>query len=570
MVPPVMRCHYEVLEVERDAGPDILKKQYRKLALKFHPDKNPDDPEGAKQTFQLIQQAYEVLADPQERAWYDNHREQILRGARGEKLDEEGLDVFQYFTSACYSGFGDDDGGFFGVYREVFNTLAAEDLEFVTEETEAEIPGFGGPCDEYETVVGPFYAYWAGYSTSRSYTWLDKYDTRQGENRWVKRKMEAENKKVRDKARKERNEAVRNLVGFVRKRDKRVAEQSRKLAERAAQNKQKTAEFQARQRQERRELFSAAHGDQAGFGMGELEDQLRQLEGQYSDSEEEDFNDDSGEEGSGDQDEDGGEEESLGEEVDSLYCVACDRQFRSEAARENHETSRKHKENLQRLVAEMQEEEEEAAAVKLKSDILEVNSGGDVNELTDITSDEEIKSAVIELPTSSKGRSKKQKKKQKKRVVLATGSDIDSDDAPAAGETVVSNGVSEEATEIDVTVSKKARRKNKKKLKSEAAVVDSDPVELILEPEEAVIADINEEKDVKESRGKKSKKSKLKAAEPEVELSSGDLTCAQCKSQFLSKNKLFSHLKTTGHSVYLPKSDTTATNSSNSKSKRKK
>ena len=60
MVPPVMRCHYEVLEVERDAGPDILKKQYRKLALKFHPDKNPDDPEGAKQTFQLVQQAYEV------------------------------------------------------------------------------------------------------------------------------------------------------------------------------------------------------------------------------------------------------------------------------------------------------------------------------------------------------------------------------------------------------------------------------------------------------------------------------------------------------------------------------
>lgn len=74
------------------------------MFVKYHPDKNPDDPEGAKATFQVIQQAYDVLSDPQERAWYDNHREEILRGARGEKLDEDGVDIFQYFTSSCYSG----------------------------------------------------------------------------------------------------------------------------------------------------------------------------------------------------------------------------------------------------------------------------------------------------------------------------------------------------------------------------------------------------------------------------------------------------------------------------------
>ena len=69
-MPQVMKCHYEVLEVERNADDTTLKKQYRKLALKvaihkygimsvkififqYHPDKNPDDPEGAKATFQV-------------------------------------------------------------------------------------------------------------------------------------------------------------------------------------------------------------------------------------------------------------------------------------------------------------------------------------------------------------------------------------------------------------------------------------------------------------------------------------------------------------------------------------
>ena len=84
------------------------------------------------------------------------------------------------------------------------------------DDEDEEFPSFGKSDDDYESVVGPFYAFWSSYSTARSFSWLDKYDTRQGENRWVKRKMEAENKKVRDKARKERNEAVRNLVNFVR------------------------------------------------------------------------------------------------------------------------------------------------------------------------------------------------------------------------------------------------------------------------------------------------------------------------------------------------------------------
>lgn len=69
MVQAAMRCHYEVLGVSRDASDEELKKAYRKLALKWHPDKNIDNEQEAKENFQLVQQAYDVLTDPHERAW---------------------------------------------------------------------------------------------------------------------------------------------------------------------------------------------------------------------------------------------------------------------------------------------------------------------------------------------------------------------------------------------------------------------------------------------------------------------------------------------------------------------
>ena len=63
------RCYYDILGIPRDASDSELKKAYRRLALKHHPDKNPDAVEEYTRLFNTIKQAYEVLSDPQERAW---------------------------------------------------------------------------------------------------------------------------------------------------------------------------------------------------------------------------------------------------------------------------------------------------------------------------------------------------------------------------------------------------------------------------------------------------------------------------------------------------------------------
>ncbi len=74
------RDYYEVLGVARNASPEELKKAYKKLALKYHPDRNPDD-EDAVTKFKEASEAFEVLNDADKRARYDRHGHAGVKGA---------------------------------------------------------------------------------------------------------------------------------------------------------------------------------------------------------------------------------------------------------------------------------------------------------------------------------------------------------------------------------------------------------------------------------------------------------------------------------------------------------
>lgn len=103
------RDYYEVLGVSRDASEEEIKKAYRKLAFKYHPDRNPDDPE-AEAKFKEAAEAYEVLRDPQKRAQYDRFGHVGVNGSGFEGFSSA-EDIFSTFSDIFSEFFGFGSSG---------------------------------------------------------------------------------------------------------------------------------------------------------------------------------------------------------------------------------------------------------------------------------------------------------------------------------------------------------------------------------------------------------------------------------------------------------------------------
>ena len=104
------RDFYEVLGVAKDAGPDDLKKAFRKLAMQHHPDRNPGDA-SAEQKFREVNEAYDVLKDEQKRAAYDRFGHAAFEQGGGARTGGNGGFEFN---------FGGGGGGFADIFDEMF------------------------------------------------------------------------------------------------------------------------------------------------------------------------------------------------------------------------------------------------------------------------------------------------------------------------------------------------------------------------------------------------------------------------------------------------------------------
>ncbi|XP_073105239.1 DNAJ protein JJJ1 homolog isoform X2 [Elaeis guineensis] len=359
------RCLYEVLGVHRDCSQDEIRAAYKRLALQLHPDKlassaSATSAADATAAFQELRHAYEVLSDPKERAWYDSHRSQILFSSPSSASKSHrpsaffDLDLYAFFSNSAFSGYSDAGKGFYRVYGDLFDKVYAQELWFAKEldlgaDAVAPAPLIGNLDSSYSQVTA-FYNYWLGFCTVMDFGWVDEYDASMGPNRRTRRAMEEENKKVRKKAKREYIDTVRGLAAFVKKRDKRVIDMT---AKRNLEEEKRRAEEKARKKEEERKKMERARMyEEPEWAKIDEEEEKTAMRGGFDDLEEED-------------DKKKKKKEGAGEE---LYCVVCNKKFKSDKQWKNHEQSKKHRDKVAELRMTfkeedkvLEEEEEEAA-----------------------------------------------------------------------------------------------------------------------------------------------------------------------------------------------------------------
>ena len=459
-----------------------------------------------------MQSAYEVLSDPQERAWYDSHRDAILRNEdalSGEQYDHNirittADDIMRMFTNLRGKlDFTDSDAGFYTVLRRTFDTLAREEqlacewegLDTIT------YPSFGHADDTYDDVARPFYAVWNGFATKKSFSWKDVYRYSEAPDRRVRRMMEKENKYFREEGAREFNDAVRSLVVFVKKRDPRFRPNTKSEAERQKLLRDITIAQAARSRAANQAIKEQQETMPGWMKSGECH------EAENSDE----------------------TEEVTQEQFD---CVACKKSFKSEKQYESHEKSRKHVRALQYLKRQMQQEDE----------------GFRLKELNATSAQQPDASSVVESDEAE--------------VVHGIGGAVEQRDTIGS-----SNKESDQQFEVQRLGSSKASPNYSPSDISGLSAADDSPESsssdeyttherleerIIGSPKEAVHKDIKHQ-DSDASAQPRMGKAKVKRAKKAAQKSTANagfgaaVKCSTCQAEFNSKTKLFNHIEDLGH-----------------------
>ncbi|KAJ1977744.1 hypothetical protein H4R35_002178, partial [Dimargaris xerosporica] len=432
-MPPT--CYYELLGVTAQASDDDLKRAYRRQALVWHPDKNPHRIQEATDYFAQIQSAYEVLSDPHERAWYDDHREAILRGADLRNADPETMAtgptteaLMKYFNATAFRGFTDEPNGFFAIYNNLFAVIAdieiknsgeeaaaddmviMENLTFGRAGTKADEPLSRQSQSPQRFTLLDFYNFWTGFATRRTFGWHDKYRLSDAPNRLIRRLMEKENRKLRDQAKKEYNDTVRSLAHFMRKRDPRIKAWT-KLQQEAQRERerQRQLRLEKERRSQQEAIGTYVEPEWAKVDPEQYEFVLDTTTATLSTEPIDRCSD--GDEARSDT--------SLPADPDdpnALYCVACQKRFKSTAQKENHLKSKRHIQALERLRAELEADDA----------LLEVSEPPSTATIT-----ETIPGSVpLSLLDSAKSKKKKKKQRQNQLAMTATEPDWASDEHP--------------------------------------------------------------------------------------------------------------------------------------------
>lgn len=517
----VKTSYYDLLGVERQATDEQIKKAYRRKALELHPDRNHGNEESATQLFSEIQAAYEILSDPQERAWYDSHESSILRGddlggddaptyqnIRVTTADDLARMVSKFNSKVEYT---DSPSGFYGYLRERFEQLAKEEEVAAHWENVdvREYPTFGHKDDMHDDVVKQFYSAWANFATVKNFAWKDKYRLSEAPDRRIRRLMEKENNAARQEAIREFNEAVRALVAFVRKRDPRF-----KPSTQSEEERQKTLrDLAAAQAARARKANEAA--------MNYVAPEWTKLPNP--------------------EDEEESEESEVEEEV--FECVSCNKTFKSERQWEAHERSKKHQKAVQALQRKMKKDN---ANLDLSgSGVATPQKTEDEYEFIDDLEDiESIEDNVVDV--STEGVDKAAHDESEDGIKEGPGSEEETEPASKVEETTGRSAdyddddVDESSSEGDSDYASAEAIKERLEKTTLDEPKDDAPVEDDAQPSQKKLGKAAQ------------KRAKKAAAAASTEPTESSNKCASCNASFPSRTRLFQHIKDHGHAAVKP------------------